>query len=103
MDKIKIKDENKMEERAKELADILKVLANENRLLILCALAEQPLTVSEISERIDSISQSAISQHLSILRAHGILGYEKYGQQVTYYISDHRIEPVMRVLKEQYC
>ena len=92
-----------MEEKAKELADILKVLANENRLLILCALAEKPLTVSEILERVGGITQSAISQHLSILRAHGILDYEKLGQQVTYHISDHRIGPVMRVLKEQYC
>ena len=92
-----------MEERAKELTDILKVLANENRLLILCALAEQPLTVSEISSKVDGITQSAISQHLSILRAQGILDYQKHGQQVTYYISDHRIEPVMKVLKEQYC
>ncbi len=92
-----------MEQNAKELADILKVLANENRLLILCALAEQPLTVTEIFKKVGGITQSAISQHLSILKAHGILDYEKHGQQVIYYISDHRIEPVMKVLKEQYC
>lgn len=92
-----------MENNAKELAYLLRVLANENRILILCALAKKPLAVNEIFDRVGGITQSAISQHLSILKSHGILDCEKQGQKVIYRISDHRINPVMQVLKEQYC
>lgn len=92
-----------MREKAKELAELLKVLANENRLLILCALIESPLTVGEICEKVNVISQSAISQHLSILKAHGILDFNKSGQSITYFIQDTRVISVMNILKDKYC
>lgn len=92
-----------MEEKAKQVAQLLKVLANENRLLILCALIESPLTVSELIAKLGMISQSGVSQHLSILRANGILRAEKIGQKMIYHISDARVCEVMKVLKESYC
>lgn len=92
-----------MEENAKMLADLLKVLANENRLLILCALMQKDMTVSEIAEYVPTISQSALSQHLALLKAHGILDNEKNGQSITYSVADHRVEEVMGVLKKHYC
>lgn len=92
-----------MEEKAKQIADLLKVLANENRLMILCALMKRPMTVSEIAGYVTNISQSALSQHLSLLRAHGILSHSKSGQSITYAIADHRVEEVIQVLKTYYC
>lgn len=92
-----------MEENAKRVAELLKVLANENRLLILCALINGPRTVSEISPYVPNITQSALSQHLSILKANGILDNRKSGQSNTYFILDHRVEEVMGVLKQCYC
>ncbi len=92
-----------MEDSAKQLAELLKVLANEYRLLILCELIEGPRTVSSLGEKVPAITQSALSQHLSILRAHGILGFSKSGQNVTYSIADHRVEQVIAVLQECYC
>lgn len=92
-----------MENKAKQIAQLLKVLANENRLLILCCLIKGPKTVSTLCEMIPNISQSALSQHLTLLKAHGILDFEKSGQSVTYSISDHRVEAVMSVLKQYYC
>lgn len=92
-----------MEENAKKLAELLKVLANENRLLILCALMKQPMTVGEISNYVPGITQSALSQHLTLLRAHGILDNSKSGQSITYSIADHRVEEVLHVLKKHYC
>ncbi|MDR2211058.1 MAG: ArsR family transcriptional regulator, partial [Spirochaetaceae bacterium] len=44
------------------------MLANENRLLIFCALMEGPMTVTEIAEKTPNITQSALSQHLALLR-----------------------------------
>ncbi|MGI6498385.1 MAG: ArsR/SmtB family transcription factor [Oscillospiraceae bacterium] len=92
-----------MEERAQRIAELLKVLANENRLLILCALMQTPLTVSEIAKFVPNITQSALSQHLSLLKAHGILVFQKSGQSITYSIGDHRVEAVIHVLKQHYC
>ena len=92
-----------MEERAKQVAKLLKVLANENRLLIFCGLMEKPMTVGEIAKHVPRITQSALSQHLAILKAHGILDCTKTGQNVTYSIADHRVEEIINTLKINYC
>lgn len=92
-----------MEQKAKRMAQLLKVLANENRLLILCELIRGPRTVSGLGEKLPNITQSALSQHLALLKAHGILDSSKSGQNITYSIADHRIEEVISVLKKHYC
>lgn len=92
-----------MEEKAKKIAELLKTLSNENRLLILCQLIEEPKTVSALAEKIPTITQSALSQHLSILKAHGILDSSKSGQNITYRIVDDRVEKVIDTLKKHYC
>ena len=92
-----------MEQQAKEIADLLKLLANQHRLMILCYLLERPMNVSELHERIPAISQSALSQNLTLLKAHGILSSNKYGLQNVYNIKDGRIEKVIQTLKETYC
>ncbi len=94
---------SRLEENAKKIAELLKVLANENRLLILCALMEGPRTVSGLCEKIPSITQSALSQHLALLKAHGILDCVKSGQNVTYSIEDRRVEEIMAVVRRLYC
>ncbi|NLU52016.1 MAG: winged helix-turn-helix transcriptional regulator [Clostridiaceae bacterium] len=92
-----------MEQKAKKIAEILKVLANEYRLLILCELIKGPKSVSSLGEKIPNITQSALSQHLALLKAHGILDFTKTGQNVIYSIADHRVEEVIFVLKKHYC
>jgi len=92
-----------MENNAKTAAGVLKVLANENRLLILCALMKKPLTVGELSSVAPKITQSALSQHLGILKAHGILDAEKTGQSITYSVADRRAGEVIKVLQKYYC
>ena len=59
-----------MRDHATEAAAFLKALANDQRLLVLCALLEGPLSVGDINERVP-LSQSALSQHLSVLRDAG--------------------------------
>ena len=92
-----------VEERAKQIAELLKVLANENRLLIFCGLMERPMTVSEIAKRVSKITQSALSQHLALLKAHKILNADKSGLNITYSIADHRVEEIIHVLRKHYC
>lgn len=92
-----------MGKKAKQMAELLKVLANENRLMIFCALMEGPKTVGKIAESVPNITQSALSQHLALLKAHGILDYAKNGQNITYSIVDHRVEEIIHVLGKYYC
>ncbi len=92
-----------LEENAKIVAELLKVLSNENRLLIVCSLIEKPLTVTEIANYIPNITQSSISQHLAILKSHNVLDSDKNGQNVTYFIKDNRIVEILNVIKKHYC
>lgn len=89
--------------RAKQIAELLKVLANENRLMIFCALMQRPMTVGEIAKFVPDISQSALSQHLALLKAHGILDSAKTGQNITYTIVDPRAREVVLALRKYYC
>lgn len=92
-----------VESSVKRVAELLKVLANENRLLILCALMKEPMTVTSLGEMIPNITQSALSQHLALLKAHGILTCRKAGQSVIYSVSDHRVEEILSLLGKYYC
>ena len=92
-----------MKKKVKQVVELLKLLANENRLMILCVLIESPMTVSKVAERVPGITQSALSQHLALFKAHGILDYVKSGQNVTYSISDNRVTEVIATLKKYYC
>ena len=92
-----------LNDKAKELAELLKVLSNENRLIIVCNLIEKPMTVSELHEELNNLTQSALSQHLAILKAHKILDSNKSGQNITYSILDERIIKIIEGLKTNYC
>ena len=92
-----------MEEQAKKIAELLKLLGNEHRLLILCALMQQKLTVGEIHKCSPNITSSALSQHLNQLKAVGILSSEKQGMNVIYWIEDKRVIALIELLKKQYC
>jgi len=90
-------------ENARKMAELLKLLANENRLLILCALIQEPRTVGKIGEFVPHISKSALSQHLISMKRAGILWSDKMAQNVTYSIADTRVGEVIATLKKYYC
>ena len=92
-----------MEEKVKQISELLKVLSNENRMMIICILIEKPMIVGEIAKQIPAITLSALSQHLSILKAHGILDSKKSAQNITYFISDKRVEELVQTMKKIYC
>jgi DNA-binding transcriptional ArsR family regulator len=92
-----------LEEKAAKIAGLLKLLANEHRLLILCALIQEPMAVGKIHEFTPSITASALSQHLAQLKMAGILASEKQGMNVIYRIQDEHIAGLINFLKEHYC
>ncbi len=92
-----------MRNSAKKVAALMGQLANENRLLILCALLEGPMTVGELAEQVSDISGPALSQHLHRLRDAGLICSEKHAQFIRYSISDERIWDVIDLLRREYC
>ena len=90
-------------EGIKEITELLKVLANENRLAIVCYLIEKPMTVSELHEKLNHVTQPALSQHLAMLKANKILDSNKNGLAITYFIRDKRIINIIGALRENYC
>ena len=59
--------------------------------------------MSSLGGKIQNITQPALSQHLTLLKAHGILDSSKSGQNVTYFIADSRVEEIIFTLKKYYC
>lgn len=92
-----------MEENAKKIAGLLKLLANEHRLMILCALMKEPMAVGQIHEYTPSITSSALSQHLNQMKTAGILESEKQGMNVIYRIEDVSVIELIGFLKKNYC
>lgn len=92
-----------MLDKVKEISELLKVISNENRLAIVCHLIEKPMTVSELHEKLNHVTQSALSQHLALLKSSKILASNKRGLSITYSIEDKRIINIIKALKTNYC
>ena len=89
--------------RAGEVADILKLLGNRARLMILCTLAELgTASVGDLAEAI-GLSQSATSQHLAKLRAEDIVSFHRDGQTLWYEVTDPRLGRLLDSLHAIYC
>jgi ArsR family transcriptional regulator, virulence genes transcriptional regulator len=89
--------------QAAAAARMLKLLGNENRLLILCSLAAHgEMKVGDIVEAV-GLSQSALSQHLALLRADGTVAFRRESQTLYHRISDPRAARLLKLLKDMYC
>jgi ArsR family transcriptional regulator, virulence genes transcriptional regulator len=88
---------------AEHVANVLRALANERRLMILCKLVEWgEATVGTLVEAV-GLSQSALSQHLAKLREEGIVTYRRESQTLWYRIADPRMETLLGYLQQLYC
>lgn len=90
------------EQSAGRAVSLLRLLGNEKRLMILCQLAEEELRVGEIQERV-GLSQSALSQHLALLREEGVVATRREGTTIRYRIADHAALRVIQTLAELFC
>ncbi len=91
-----------LHDMAAHAVELLKAMANEWRLMILCQLAEGEKTVSELQD-ILGLSQSALSQHLAVLRRERIVRSRKEAQSVSYSLSGDDATKVMQTLHEVFC
>lgn len=91
----------KLVENADQAADFLSALANNKRLLILCKLLHNEMSVGSLAKAID-LSQSALSQHLAKLRALNLVSTRRDAQTIYYIVSSPHIELVLSTLSSFY-
>jgi len=83
-------------------ADLLKAMGNEHRLLILCELGGGEYSVGELQGRV-GLAQSALSQHLAVLRRHGLVETRRNSRTVFYSIANPAVRGVVVTLSRLFC
>ena len=91
-----------MRNAADTVVSALKSLANTDRLLILCHLAQQELNVSQIEEK-TQIQQPTLSQQLMMLRKSEVVQTRRDGKQIYYSIKDEKLVLILNQLYQLYC
>lgn len=91
-----------MRAHAGDAARLLKTIANEKRLQVLCLLAEGERSVGELNAQLD-LSQSALSQHLALLREDGLVHTRREAQTILYSVAPGPVQQVLRTLHAIYC
>lgn len=88
--------------RAPQAADLLRQLANANRLMILCHISQEERSVGQLEQDL-GIRQPGLSQQLAELRQSGLVKTRRESRSIYYSIADERAEAVMAMLYEIFC
>jgi ArsR family transcriptional regulator, virulence genes transcriptional regulator len=91
-----------LEKNAHKASDLLGAMANTSRLMILCRLADGERSVSDLQPLI-GLSQSALSQHLAVLRRRHLVRTRRDGQSIYYSLSSGEAASIIQTLHEQFC
>lgn len=91
-----------LQDKAVDAANLLKSMSNESRLLILCNLAEGEKSVGELQELVE-LSQSALSQHLAVLRRDGLVTTRRSAQSIFYSLASEPAKAIMATLYAYFC
>ena len=93
---------DEMRQHASDAARLLRALANEQRLLLLCLLVEGERSVSELNTHVN-LSQPALSQHLAVLRAEGLVKTRREAQTIYYLLVHGPAKRIIETLHGIYC
>jgi ArsR family transcriptional regulator, virulence genes transcriptional regulator len=91
-----------MRAHAGDAAQLLKALANDKRLLILCMLVDGEHSVGQLNARLE-LSQPALSQHLALLREQGLVRTRRDAQTIYYMLAEGPVETLLLALHGIYC
>jgi DNA-binding transcriptional ArsR family regulator len=91
-----------MLQQSSKAAVFLKALSNENRLLILCYLLDRELSVTELNEKLP-LSQSALSQHLAVLRKEDMVKTRRDAHTIFYSLGDDKVKTLIQTLHSLFC
>lgn len=95
-------DVSRLRQSASQACALLKALANEDRLLILCQLTQGERNVGEL-EAMTGVRQPTLSQQLGVLRDEGLVGTRREGKYIFYGLASHEVIQVMKTLSGLYC
>lgn len=95
-------DPDAMRGHADEATRLLKALSNSSRLMVLCSLAQGELTVGQLNDRVP-LSQSALSQHLAVLRRDGLVHTRRSAQTIYYSLAEGPAGRIIETLHEIFC
>jgi len=95
-------DLSAMAQHAGEAAELMRLLSNQNRLMIVCSLVDGELSVGELNERVP-LSQSALSQHLASLRKSELVATRREGLTIFYRLQGDKAMRVITLLKDMFC
>lgn len=95
-------DVEQLRKAAGDACGLLRVLANPDRLLLLCQMTQGEFCVSELEE-ITGIRQPTLSQQLTVLRDENMVTTRREGKQIFYTIASKEAMAVLRVLYELFC
>ena len=93
---------DKMKQQATEVAGLLKTMTHPERLIVLCQLMDGEMSVNQLQLN-STLSQSAFSQHLAILRKNNIVKIRKEAQLVFYSLADQRINALITSFHDIFC
>jgi DNA-binding transcriptional ArsR family regulator len=91
-----------MRRAAVDATAMLRVLANEDRLLLLCQLSQKEASVGELEAELD-IRQPTLSQQLGVLRVEGLVATRREGKRIFYRVADRRVLDLLQTLYGLYC
>ena len=91
-----------LRDSASKACTLLKVLANEDRLLLLCQLTQGERNVGEL-EALTGIRQPTLSQQLGVLRDAGVVNTRRTGKFIFYSLASFEVVSVMQTLSGLYC
>ena len=97
-----IADHDQMADNAREATELLKALSNETRLMILCMLAKEEKSVSDLEELLD-MRQPTVSQQLARLRADRLVTTRREGKMIYYGLASNEARAVIDALYDIYC
>lgn len=95
-------DLSDMQAAADQACRLMKVLANADRLLILCQLSQGEKRVGELEELL-GIVQPTLSQQLTVLREESLVSTRREGKHIYYQLASPQALAVMQVLYQQFC
>lgn len=95
-------DPRVFEAKAEVAASLLKAMSNPHRLMVLCRLGASEASVGELQADA-GLSQSALSQHLAVLRERKLVDTRRAGQTIYYRLADPAVRDVIETLMKIYC
>lgn len=95
-------DSVEMKAKAMEVSELLKTMAHPERLMVLCQLVDGEVGAGQLQEG-STLSQSAFSQHLMVLKKNGLVKIRKESQSVYYSLADPRVEELFSSLHNIFC